>query len=122
MRGGQTRLYDYCLGLPDLKMRASEYIESYIQSDIQPFAEVILSAARKGTHLALRAGDEVPEPNELLEVFIKVDVDSLPPVLIADHTCMGTGLICNDHSDQPYEHMGCYGTSLPCPYPGCLEG
>ena len=103
-------------------MNATEYIQRYVHSDYHSYAQVVVSYARKGVHVVLQPDAEIPDNDVNTErrdnttVFIQMDTDSMPPILIADHCCNETGRVCTDHPDQPYRHSECYGDPVPCPY------
>lgn len=100
-------------------MKASEYIERYVQEAAQPYAQVVVSYARKMTHIPLKPDALMPDEDDSnITVFIQLDTNAMPPVLIPDHNCDG-GIICGDHPDQQGRHDGCYGEPIRCPYPGC---
>ncbi len=102
-------------------MIAREYIAKYVEESARPFATVVISAGRKFTHMPLRPEQEVvDEDDRNITVFIHIDHESMPPVLIADHNCDELGLMCEDHPDEPSGHAGCFGQAIPCPYPGCI--
>ena len=100
-------------------MIARDYIDRYVRSDVQPFAVVVVSYALKNTHVILMGDATVPDNDgRNITVFIEIDTDAMPPILIADHNCKD-GWVCADHPDEPEGHDGCYGASNPCPYPTC---
>ena len=102
-------------------MKARKYIDKYVEESARPFATVVISAGRKFTHMPLLPDQEVmDEDDRNITVFIHIDHESMPPVLIADHNC-AYGWVCQDHPDQPQQHDGCYGEIKPCPYPTCTE-
>ncbi len=103
-----------------MNMLAKEYIEKYVHPEVQAYAEVVVSYALKGIHVPLKPDQTIPDDTDwTVTVFIRMDTEALPAVLISDHSCKDTGLICQDHPDQPYGHNGCYGLARLCPYPTC---
>lgn len=106
-----------------MNMLAKEYIERYVHPEVVNYARVVVTYALKGTQLPLKPDQPVPDNDPRnVTVYIEIDTESIPPSLIADHSCEETGLICKDHPDQPYGHHSCYGTAVPCPYPTCNDG
>ena len=104
-----------------MNMIAKDYIALYVHPNYQAYAEVVVSYALKGTHVPLKPDQPIPDNDgRNVTVLIQMDTDAMLPVLIPDHSCDETGLICQDHPDKPAGHNGCYGEALPCPYPDCL--
>ena len=103
-----------------MNMLAKEYIEKYVHPEVQTYAQVVVSYALKGIHALLKPDQPVPDNDPRnVTVFIQMDTDAIPAVLIGDHNCDEMGLICQDHPEQPAGHSGCYGKPVRCEYPGC---
>lgn len=101
-------------------MLAKAYIERYVHPDYRAYARVIVSSALKGTHTPLKPDQPVPDTDSRnVSVFLLMDTDAMPPVLILDHNCDEMGFICKDHPEQFAGHDGCYGKPIACAYPGC---
>lgn len=102
-----------------MNITADKYISRYVHPGYQAYAKVVVSYALKGIHTPLKPDQPVPDNDDRnATVFIQMDTQAMPPVLIADHNC-SNGLICKDHPEYPAGHNDCYGGSIPCTYPTC---
>ena len=103
-----------------MNILAEEYIVRYVHPDYQAYAKVVVSYALKGFHVLLKPDQPVPDNDDRnVTVFIQMDTEAMPTVLVPEHYCDETGRVCRDHPELPAGHNGCYGDALPCPFPTC---